>query len=381
MPFSKVLPPADPADEATDLRHEVRTMLAEWFSQGDRTPHIDGWVSGWDPELSRLLAVRGWVGMAIPVQYGGQGRSPYLRHIVAEELVAAGAPVAFHWFADRQIAPALLRYGNETLRRYYLPRIAAGAYSFALGLSEPEAGSDLGAVRTSARKTEGGWLISGVKVWTSNAHRADSMTVLARDSSKRGEPNAAALSQFIVDLPSPGVTVRPIRQLGGAHHFNEVELDEAFVADDHLLGTPGEGWRQVTSELAWERSGPERFLSTYPLFSAAVDAYPGPDGPQRDHERRIGETLARFCTMHHLSLRVAAALARGETPAVAAALVKDLGTTLENDVIDAVAPLCESAPEIGSLFREAVLSQPGFTLRGGSTEVLRGIVAREVTGR
>jgi acyl-CoA dehydrogenase len=379
MPFSSVLPAGDPTVEAADLRLEVRDVLAKWFSQGSRAPHIDGWVSGWEPELSRILAEHGWVGMVIPTQYGGHGGSPYLRHIVAEELVGAGAPVAYHWFADRQIAPALLRYGNESLRRHYLPRIAAGEHSFALGLSEPEAGSDLASVRTIAGKTDGGWRLSGVKVWTSNAHRADSMTVLARDSDRRGEPSAAALSQFIVDLPNPQVTVRPIRQLGGGQHFNEVELSEVFVPDDHLLGNPGEGWRQVTSELAWERSGPERFLSTYPLFSAAVDGYSGSAGTHHSHERAIGDTLARLWTMHHLSLRVAAALARGETPAVAAALVKDLGTALENDIIDAVAPLCDSEPALKALFREAVLAQPGFTLRGGSTEVLRGIVAREVT--
>ena len=381
MPFSSVLPAGDQTAETADLRLEVRDALARWFSSGRRTPHIDGWVSGWEPELSRILASRGWVGMVIPTQYGGHGGSPYRRHIVAEELVGAGAPVAYHWFADRQIAPALLRFGNESLRRHYLPRIAAGEHSFALGLSEPEAGSDLASVRTTARKSDGGWLLSGVKVWTSNAHRADSMTVLARDADRRGEPSAAALSQFIFDLPDPAVTVRPIRQLGGGHHFNQVELNEVFVPDDHLLGTPGEGWRQVTSELAWERSGPERFLSTYPLFSAAVDSYQGQSGTRPDRDREIGGTLARLWTMHHLSLRVAAALARGETPAVAAALVKDLGTTLENDIIDAVAPLCDSEPELTALFREAVLAQPGFTLRGGSTEVLRGIVAREVTRR
>ncbi|HVW42145.1 MAG TPA: acyl-CoA dehydrogenase family protein [Amycolatopsis sp.] len=362
MPVKHLLPAREAVGDATGrLRREIRDFLAGY----DFSPRIDGWVTGWDPALSAELGRRGWVGMAIPVEFGGHGRSPLERHVVAEELVAAGAPVAYHWFADRQIAPAMLRYGSEYQRGRYLPAIAGGTHSFALGLSEPDAGSDLAAVRTKAAPAEGGWLLTGVKLWTSNAHRADSMTVLARTGRTSTTPRAQALSQFIVDLPAKGLTVRPIRQLGGGHHFNEVHFDNVFVPDEQVLGSIGEGWQQVTSELAWERSGPERFLSTYPLLAAAIED----GGPTT----AIGSLCGAMWTMHAMSLRVAAALTRGETPAVAAALVKDLGTALEGDLVDRL----DAADE--TLRESAVLSSPGFTLRGGSTEILRGIVAKELT--
>jgi hypothetical protein len=364
--LTRQLLPADGAVVATgSLRREVREFLAGYgFSA-----RIDGWVTGWEPALSAELGRRGWVGMAIPVEFGGGGRSPFERHVVAEELVAAGAPVAFHWFADRQIAPTILRYGSAYQRDRYLPAIARGEHSFALGLSEPDAGSDLASVRTKAVRADSGWRLTGVKVWTSNAHRADSMTVLARTARTPETPRAQALSQFIVDLPQPDVTVRPIRQLGGGQHFNEVRFDDVFVPDEQVLGAVGEGWQQVTSELAWERSGPERFLSTYPLLASALAAGT-PD------TTKIGSLCGSLWTVHAMSLRVAAALTRGETPVVAAALVKDLGTALEGDLVDQLAGAAD--PE---LLNSAVLSAPGFTLRGGSTEILRGIVARELAGR
>jgi acyl-CoA dehydrogenase len=381
MPARQLLPAVDAVDTSDPLRQEIRQFVAEWFTAHGVQPHIDGWVTGWDPALSAELGRRGWVGMAVPAEFGGGGRSPLERHVVAEELVAAGAPVAFHWFADRQIAPALLRYGTDEQRRRYLPAIARGEHSFALGLSEPDAGSDLASVRTKAERVDGGWRLTGVKVWTSNAHRADSMTVLARTTDTPEIPRARSLSQFIVDLPCPDVTVRAIRQLGGGHHFNEVHFDGAFVPDGQVLGAIGEGWSQATSELAWERSGPERFLSTFPLFAAAVDSASATDaGPAAV---RIGSACSELWTLHHMSLRVAGALARGETPVVAAALVKDLGTTLENDVIDLVIGLDGGTrdAELIRLLNTSVLSAPGFTLRGGSTEILRGIVARELTRR
>jgi alkylation response protein AidB-like acyl-CoA dehydrogenase len=371
----QLMPEAGEMPATGALRLAVRTFLAEWFAEHDVRPAIDGWVSGWSPELSFALAVRGWVGMAIPTEYGGAGRSPFERHVVAEELLAAGAPVAYHWFADRQIAPALLRFGTAGQRGRYLPAIAAGRHSFALGLSEPDAGSDLAAVRTRADRVADGWRLRGVKLWTSNAHRADSMTVLARTADSAETPRAQSLSQFLVDLPDPAVTVRPIRQLGGGHHFNEVHLDDVFVPDEQVLGVVGEGWRQVTSELGWERSGPERFLSTFPLYQAA--------SPDDADAAELGGVLARITALHDMSLRVAGALTRGEDANVAAALVKDLGTTLEGDVVEVLGRGTPPEPgsELDRLLIEATLSAPGFTLRGGSTEVLRSIVARELVGR
>jgi len=367
-------------EETGALRADVRAFLGEELSAGRFTPRCDAWHAGWDEAFSRRLGARGWVGMTIPVGYGGHGKSALDRYVVTEELLAAGAPVSAHWIADRQTAPSLLRYGTEQQKQRYLPSIARGECYVALGLSEPDAGSDLAGVRTRAGRVAGGWELTGTKVWTTGAHHAHVIVVLGRSGPPDGRDRHVGLSQFIVSLPDPAVTIRPIRLLSGEHHFNEVVLDGVFVPDDMVLGEPGEGWQQVTSELAFERSGPERFLSTFPLLDALVRHLAG-QGATDGHARTVGETVARLWTLRQMSLAVAGALARGEAPEVAAALVKDLGTRLENEIIDVARQLAPveadpSAPGLPGLLAGAVMQAPGFTLRGGTNEILRGVVAR-----
>jgi alkylation response protein AidB-like acyl-CoA dehydrogenase len=357
---------------AERLREEVREFLA-----GQRfEPRCDAWLGGFDPEFSRRLADRGWVGMTWPRRYGGRERSPLERYVVVEELLAAGAPVAAHWVSDRQTGPMLLRYGTERQREELLPRMARGECWFAIGMSEPDAGSDLAAIRASARRTDGGWLVSGTKVWTSHAHRAHYMLSLVRTS--RGERKHDGLSQVIVDLHAEGVEVRPIRLLTGEHHFNEVVLRDAFVPDHLLVGEEGAGWRQVVSELAFERSGPERLLSTYPLLAELLRELPEPDDREAE---RLGRLVAHLLPLRRLSLGVAVAIEAGDAPATEAALVKDAGTRFEREVIDAARDAGRGSDGLRRLLREAVLSAPGFTLRGGTSEILRGIVARGLSGR
>jgi alkylation response protein AidB-like acyl-CoA dehydrogenase len=377
-----VPPPVDLPPRVRELRAQVRAFLAEELAAGAWTPRADVWLSGWDERFTRELGRRGWLGMTIPTGYGGHGASPLDRYVVTEELLAAGAPVAAHWVADRQIGPTLLRFGTEAQRRRYLPGIVAGEVYFGIGMSEPDAGSDLAAVRTRAEKVDGGWELTGTKVWTSGAHRAHAFFALARSAPRDESNRHAGLSQFIVELDSPGVQIRPIPLLTGAHHFNEVVFDRVFVPDDMVLGEVGGGWQQVTSELAFERSGPERFLSTYPLLAALVGELAGTTGA----EREIGALVSRLWTLRRMSLAIAGSLASGAAPELAAALVKDLGTRFENEIIDAARLLVSVPPDPGAgsgtgsgyarLLADAVLHAPGFTLRGGTNEVLRGIVAR-----
>jgi acyl-CoA dehydrogenase len=373
-----VPPPAELPARVAALRAEVRAFLAAERAAGSWTPRADVWLSGWDERFSAELGRRGWLGMTIPVEYGGRGASPLDRYVVTEELLAAGAPVAAHWIADRQIAPSLMRFGTEAQRRRYLPGIAAGTVFFGIGMSEPDAGSDLAAVRTRADRVDGGWELTGTKVWTSGAHHAHAFFALAR-SAPRDEANRhAGLSQFILELDSPGVQIRPIPLLTGAHHFNEVVFDHVFVPDELVLGEVGAGWRQVTSELAFERSGPERFLSTFPLLTAMIGELTGWPGV----EREVGGLVTRLWALRRMSLAIAGALESGAAPELAAAVVKDLGTRYENEVVDAARLLVGIPPDPGAadgfarLLADAVLHAPGFTLRGGTNEVLRGIVAR-----
>ena len=364
------------------LRAQVRAFLADELAPGRFEPCCDAWLSQWDEEFTRRLAARGWIGMTVPAEYGGGGRPAADRYVVIEELLAAGAPVAAHWIADRQVVPTLLRFGTERQRREFLPRICAGECYFAIGMSEPDAGSDLAALRTRAERAEAGWRVYGTKVWTTGAHRAHAFIALVRTSPADPERRHAGLSQLLVNLRGPGVTIRPIISMSGDHHFNEVVLDGAFVPDDMVVGEIGAGWDQVTAELAFERSGPERFLSTMPLLRAACRKVAA-NGCDETTRAEFGRLVARLATLRQMSLAVAAALDRGEAPAVQAALVKDTGTRFEHALAEAVRAALDieadpAGDELERLLAQSVLNGPGFTLRGGTNEVLRGVIARDL---
>jgi len=378
---SLTLAPAPRSEAAEQVRGEVREFLAAELDAGTFETHVDTWLSGVDPAFSKKLGERGWLGMTWPKRYGGHERSAMERYAVTEELLAAGAPVAAHWIADRQSGPNLLRYGTEAQRESILPRIAAGECFFVIGMSEPDSGSDLASIRTRAtRNGDGDWVVNGAKVWTSNAHASHYAITLVRTSPQDPAHRHAGMSQLLVDLSLPGSTINPIRILDGGHHFNEVVFEDVVVPGDMLLGEEGNGWHQVTAELAFERSGPERFLSTYPLVAEFGRRVVDSGDPAA--LATLGRLSARLLALRQLSLRIAAALDRGELPDIPAALVKDVGTSFEGDVIEEirrvvdVTPSLESPDPLARALAEAQLHAPGYTLRGGTNEILRGIVAR-----
>jgi alkylation response protein AidB-like acyl-CoA dehydrogenase len=378
---SLTLAPAPRSEAAEQVRAEVREFLAAESAAGTFETHVDTWLSGVDPAFSKKLGERGWLGMTWPKQYGGHERSAMERYAVTEELLAAGAPVAAHWIADRQSGPNLLKFGTEQQRQEILPRIAAGECFFVIGMSEPDSGSDLASIRTKAtRNADGDWVVNGAKVWTSNAHHAHYGIVLVRTSPSDSSNRHAGMSQLLIDLSLPGITINPIRILDGGHHFNEVVFEDVVVPGDMLLGEEGNGWHQVTAELAFERSGPERFLSTYPLVAEFGRRVAETGDPAA--VATLGRLSARILALRQMSLRIAAALDRGELPNIPAALVKDVGTTFEGDVIEEirrvvdVTPSLDSPDPLGRALAEAQLHAPGYTLRGGTNEILRGIVAR-----
>src|SRR2546430_13128644 len=251
------------SDVERALQVDVRAFLAEELPRGSFVPGL-GMNAAKDPAFSKKLAERGWLGMALPARYGGHDRSAVDRLIVTEELLRWGAPVGHHWVADRQTGPVLARFGTEAQNQRFLPGICRGDISFSIGMSEPGSGSDLASLSTRAIRDGDGWVIAGRKIWTTWADVNDWFIVLCRTSpveetgDKRG-----GLSQFIVDLRSPGVEATPIPFIDGTADFCEVLLDEVFVPDDLVLGEIGAGWTQNTSELAFERGGPDRWLSTY----------------------------------------------------------------------------------------------------------------------
>jgi alkylation response protein AidB-like acyl-CoA dehydrogenase len=371
--------PFELPEAAKALRHEVRAFLDAEMPKTAAATKARSW-SGGAAEFSRKLGERGWLGMTLPRKYGGHERSYAERYVVIEELLVAGAPVGLHWVADRQSGPLILRYGTEDQRLAILPKIARGEAFFCIGMSEPGSGSDLASVRTRARKVDGGWRINGQKIWTSTAQHAHYMIALVRTGD--GETRHAGLSQFIVDMRSDGLTVKPIANLTGESHFNEVFFDDVFVPDSMLIGNEGGGWQQVTAELAYERSGPERYLSSIRLFLEFLRVTG--DAPSELEKQLIGRMTAEMWTLRHMSLSVMGKLAAGEDPAVEAAVVKDLGTSLEQETPRLIQANTRSdiTLEDGNAFDDTLSyllqSSPSFSLRGGTREILRGIIAREL---
>ena len=368
------LPPA-----AMALRADIKAFLAEALEPAPAHVRARSWM-GFDAGFSQRLAARGWVGVTLPAKYGGANIDAFSRYVLVEELLAAGAPVSAHWIADRQSGPLIMKFGNDAQKDFYLPRICRAEAFFCIGMSEPGAGSDLASVTTRARPNDAGWLLNGQKIWTTNAHHCHYMIALVRSSGEK-EDRQAGLSQFIIDLSLPGVTVRPIRDLSGDAHFSEVFFDNVQLGPDALVGQEGGGWAQVNAELAFERSGPERIYSSIVLLDLWIRMLrESPEG--RSHAATVGRLAAHLATLRNMSITVTARLARGESPVVEAALIKDLGTEFEQSIpqcIEATLGAGQGSALEAELLRTlAYVSQmaPSYSLRGGTREILRGMIAR-----
>jgi len=365
---------------AEALRPAVRAFLDEAL-KGRATDRLARSWMGFDADFSRALARQGWVGMTLPAQYGGGGKDAFHRFVLAEELLARGAPVSAHWIADRQSGPLILKYGSEAQRAFFLPKICAAEVFFCIGMSEPQSGSDLAGLRTRATRTADGWVLKGQKLWTTNAHRAQYMIALVRTSGSP-EDRHKGLSQMLVDLSLPGVTVRTIGDLAGDAHFNEVFFDDVRLPADALVGEEGAGWAQVTAELAFERSGPERIYGSIVLFDAWVEYLRSLPQPSDSELILAGKLLAHLTPLREMSLALTARLAAGASPVIEAALVKDLGTEFEQAVPNLLADALYASPDAAppEMLRRTlhyVLQVcPTFSLRGGTREILRGVIAR-----
>ena len=371
-------PPPPPSPNAEALREEVRDFLKIALAARKPVEKAESWT-GMDEEFSRAMGEKGWIGMTWPKKYGGHERTAMERYAVLEEMLAAGAPVALHWIADRQSGPLILRVGTEEQRQTLLPRIAAGEAYFCIGMSEPNIGSDLASVQTKAAKVQGGYVVNGTKVWTSFAHRSQYMILFCRTGSS--EERHGGVSQLLVDLwNTPGVTVRPIIAMTGEHHFNEVVFQDAFLPDTAILGKEGDGWNQVTSELAFERSGPERFLSSFQVLVELTRVLA--DNPTDAGLIALGRLSSHIIVLRRLSRSVAGMLQNGENPALQAALVKDLGAMVEQEIPEIARQLVDAEPDAKStrdfsaVLAHTMMHAPSFSLRGGAREILRGIIAR-----
>ena len=381
IPFNA--PPADSA-AVTALRADFRAFLERELAGRSPRQRSDNWY-GYDRAFSRAMGQAGYLGMTWPKQYGGHERSAFERAVIVEECLAAGAPVGAHWIADRQSGPSVLKFGTEAQKQFFLPRIAAGEFSFGIGMSEPDSGSDLAATRTKAVRDGDVYRVTGTKVWTSFAHEADYVILFCRTSGTPADRHQGT-SQLLVDLKNtPGLTIKPIIDLAGQHHFNEMHFEDAVVPANRLLGAEGQGWDQVMSELAFERSGPERFLSSIELLVQLLEVLKG-----RTSDAAlitVGRVTARLAVLRRLSRSVAGMLQDHQDASLQAAIVKDVGALFEQSLPDIARELfdCEpdprSAQAYAGVLANIVHNAPSWSLRGGTREILRGIIARGLGAR
>lgn len=375
----KLVPTTLTAEERA-LQADVRSYLDHRLRPGTYQLGL-GMAGDVDPEFSRDLGSQGWIGMALPTEYGGGGRTAVERQIVVEELLTRGAPVGYHWTADRQSGLNILHNGTEVQRRELLPGIARGELSFAIGMSEPDAGSDLASVRARAVMKADTWHVDGTKIWTSGAATATHLLCLFRTSEGRHD----GLTQFIVPQDTPGMTISPIPFIDGTRHFCEVAFEDVHLPDSARLGNVGAGWGQNTSELALERGGVDRWMSMMPLLEhwakseGVLDSVPA----QID----LGRILARLWVYRGMSLSIARLVDDGHFPVVEAALVKEMGTQFEQESLNLVRRHYGRTPSLASsdpwevLLSQAILVGPSWTLRGGTTEILRSVISKGLMKR
>lgn len=364
-----------------DLRQEVRAFLAEEIEIGTFDPAYptEDWAIC--KAFAKKAAARGYIGMCWPKTYGGQERSFLERFVVNEEMFAHNAPNTFYFTADRQSGPTLIRYASERIKSKVLPEIVAGEASFCIGMSEPDSGSDLFAAKCKATRTEGGWLINGTKIWTTNAHNADYMIGLFRTNPATAENRRHGLTSFLVEMRSPGITCNPIRQMSGIKDFCEVVFDNVFIPEDQLIGEIDAAWKQATTELAYERSGPERFLETFAVLRGIMDLNRQEPIPQV-HEH-LGRVVAELHSLRRMSISVAGMLEAKLEPVVEAAVIKDLGTAWQQNLPHRLRDASGRADQTSDAYRqfEGVLNYctriaPKLTIQGGANEILRGVIAR-----
>jgi alkylation response protein AidB-like acyl-CoA dehydrogenase len=321
--------------------------------------------------VARELGERGWLGMTWPVDEGGHGRSPLERFVVFEQLIARGAPIASSWFADRQIGPTLLAFGTVEQRRRFLPDIVAGTSAWCIGMSEPDAGSDVASLRTRAVRRGDRWLVTGSKIWTSGAARADWCYLVARTDPDA--PPHQGLSELVVDMASPGIEVRPIVDMTGNRHFCEVTLDEVAVPAGHLVGALHGSFKQLMRQMEHERGGIDRLVSNRALY---LDALAESDA----RDPLVRQEIAAIETGYRIGRLLVLRETLGQAPPGFSAATKTFCTELEQRI----AAFCGRAAGPRTLLWNRVSRNicyaPGYTIMGGTTQILRNILGERVLG-
>jgi alkylation response protein AidB-like acyl-CoA dehydrogenase len=351
------------------LRREAEEVAQR--AAADLEVREDSWINSYSRQFSQELAERGWLGMTWPVEEGGHGRTPLERFVVTEALIANGAPIGASWFADRQFGPSLLAYGTPEQRRRFLPDMLAGRSTWCIGMSEPDAGSDLASLRTRAVRDGDQFLVDGAKVWTSFARQADYCYLICRT-----DPDAPAhkgLSELIVDMRSPGVEITPIKDMVGNEHFCEVRFDGVRVPAENLVGQLNGSWRQTMRQLEHERGGIDRLVSNKALYR---DVLPLAD----THHPLVRQEVAALEGGYRVGRLLVLREVLRQAPAGFSAATKTFCTEFEVRVANFCAWVVGADAMLWGRVARNVCYAPGYLIQGGTTEILRNIIGERVLG-
>jgi alkylation response protein AidB-like acyl-CoA dehydrogenase len=355
--------------EQVELREQARAFAAQAVERYGR--HNDSWINGFSKELAKEMAALGWIGMTWPAEHGGGGRPAIDRLIVGEELIRAGAPIAAMWFADRQMGPTLIAYGRADQQAAFLPGILAGDTTWCIGMSEPDAGSDLASLTTQAVRDGDQFVISGQKIWTSFGEVADYCYLICR-TSNQGPPHQG-ISEVIVPMDAPGIEVRTIKDMTTNRHFAEVFYDDVRVPVSNLVGVEGNAFKQTMRQLEHERGGIDRLVSNHALYRIALERADTHDPVVRQEiaALEIGYRLGRILVVREV-LR--------QAPAGFSAATKCFCTEHEWRVAEFVARVLGPEATRWNDVVHGLLYAPGYTIMGGTSNVMRNIIAERVLG-
>ncbi len=355
--------------EQVELRARARKVAEEAVARYGR--HNDAWINGFSREFSRELAAHGWIGMTWPVEHGGGGRPPIERLIVAEEMISLGAPIAASWFADRQMGPTLITYGTPEQVGEFLPRILSGETTWCIGMSEPEAGSDLAALKTRAVRDGDDFVINGQKIWTSFGEVADYCYLICRTSTE-GPPHAG-ISEVIVPMDTPGIEVRPIQDMTTNRHFCEVFYTDVRVPVTNLVGVEGAAFKQTMRQLEHERGGIDRLVSNRALYEHALERADRTDPLVR-------QEIAALETGYRLGRLLVLREVLGQAPGGFSAATKCFCTEHEWNVAQFVARVMGPEATLWDPLVQGLVYAPGYTIMGGTSNVMRNILGERTLG-
>jgi len=355
--------------EQEALRAEAREVAADAVRRFGRAN--DSWINGWSREFGEELGRRGWIGLTWPTEFGGQGRPAIDRLIIGEELIAAGAPIGSMWFADRQMGPTLITYGRPDQQAEFLPDILAGRSVWCIGMSEPNAGSDLASLKTSAVRDGDDWVINGQKIWTSFGEVADYCYLICRTSSD-GPPHQG-ISEIIVPMDTPGIEVRPIEDMTTNRHFCEVFYTDVRVPAANLVGVEGNAFKQTMRQLEHERGGIDRLVSNRALYEIARTRADVSDP-------RVRQRIARLEEKYRIGRILVIREVLHQAPAGFSAATKCFCTEHEWDVAQFVAETLGPEAMLWSDVTRGLSYAPGYTIMGGTSNVMRNILGERVLG-